>query len=367
MGFSTSRDPHGKIRRCVILPVSHGGTQLITPKKALAALVLSSVLLFSATTAGAVPASKIDQARRVSAEIDKLDTRVEIAAERHSAAAEKHGKLLVQKRTAAKKLKKLQKRTNVVQQHLSIRANSMYRTGPMGFVDVLFGAESFEEFASTWDVLAELNSSDAEAVEELKRLRAKTKAAHRELSVKEKAAGKQLAIMAANKRAILEQLAERKRKLSGLESEIAALKAAEEAAAARRASSFVRSASSNSYPAPTNKARSEIVPYARRFLGVPYRWGGSSPSGFDCSGFTSYVYRNAAGVSIPRTSRAQSRFGQPVSRAHLMPGDLVFFGSPVHHVGIYVGGGMMIHAPHTGDVVRYASIGRGDYVGARRP
>ncbi len=324
------------------------------------------MLLFSATIAGAVPSSKFDQARAVKKQIDVLDDRVEVASERFNAAAEKHGKLLVQKRKAEKKLKKLKKRTNVVQGHLSVRAESMYRNGPMSFVDVLLGAESFEEFATTWDLLVDLNSSDANAVAELKRLRGQTKAAHTELASKEKAAATQLKIMRDRKRAITGQLAERKRKLSGLESEIAALRAAEERAAANRAQSFVR-VGTRDYPAPTNQARSEIVPYARRFLGVPYSWGGSSPSGFDCSGFTSYVYRNAAGVSIPRTSRAQSRFGQPVSRGDLMPGDLVFFGSPVHHVGIYVGGGMMIHSPQTGDVVRYSSISRSNYAGARRP
>ncbi|PKQ15461.1 MAG: hypothetical protein CVT67_09460 [Actinobacteria bacterium HGW-Actinobacteria-7] len=316
--------------------------------------------------AGAVPASKLSQARTVKKQIDQLDARVEIAAERYNAAADKHGKLLSQTRAAAKRLAKLKKRTTVVQRHLSVRANSMYRQGPMGFVDVLLGAQSFEEFATTWDVLAELNTSDAESVAELKKLHSETKAVHAELSDKEKAAVKQLAIMGANKRSVLSQLADRKRKLAGLESEIAALQAAEARAAAQRASSFVRSGVRD-YPPPTNKARSEIVPYARHFLGVPYQWGGTSPSGFDCSGFTSYVYRHAAGVTIPRTSSAQSRYGQPVSRSDLQPGDLVFFGSPVHHVGIYVGGGMMIHAPHTGAVVSYGSIGRGDYAGARRP
>jgi cell wall-associated NlpC family hydrolase len=323
-------------------------------------------MLFTVTTASAVPATKLAQARAVKADIDKLDERVEIASERYNAASETHGKLLSQKKTVEKRLKKLKSRMNVVQKHLSVRANSMYREGPMGFVDVLLGAESFEEFTTTWDILKGFNVNDAEAVSELRTLRAAAGVAQKELAGKERAAAKQVTVMAQNRRSILAQLAERRSKLSGLESEISALRAAEERASARRASSFVSSGVRN-YPPPTNKARAEIVPFARRFLGVPYVWGGSSPSGFDCSGFTSYVYRNAAGVSIPRTSRAQAGFGQPVSRGDLQPGDLVFFGSPVHHVGIYVGGGMMIHSPRTGDVVKYASIGRSDYSGARRP
>jgi len=346
--------------------VCHGGLQLTTTPKALATLILSSVLLFSATTATAVPATKLAQARSVKTQIDHLDARVEVASDRFSAASAAHAKLVSQKKTVEKRLKKYKSRMNVVQKHLSVRANSMYREGPMGFVDVLLGAESFEEFSATWDILKGLNSNDAEAVAELRGLRKRANAARNELAVKEKAAAKQKAAMDATRRSILGELAERKRKLSGLENEIASLRAAEERAATLRASTFV-SSSVRSYPPPTNRARSEIVPFARKFLGVPYRWGGSSPSGFDCSGFTSYVYRNAAGVSIPRTSRAQAGFGQPVSRGDLQPGDLVFFGSPVHHVGIYVGGGMMIHSPHTGDVVRYASISRSNYSGARRP
>ncbi|MBU4555818.1 MAG: C40 family peptidase, partial [Actinobacteria bacterium] len=73
------------------------------------------------------------------------------------------------------------------------------------------------------------------------------------------------------------------------------------------------------------------------------------------------------GVSLPHSSRAQINAGQRVSKSDLQPGDLVFFGSPIHHVGIYVGGGMYIHAPSTGDVVKISSVSRGDFAGACRP
>jgi cell wall-associated NlpC family hydrolase len=341
--------------------------KLTTINKAFTGLVLVSVLLLSTATAGAVPASKLAQARAVKSQIEKLDDKVEIAIERYNGAREKHGRLVSQKRAAAKRLKKIQKRQSVVQGHLNTRVNSMYRKGPMGFVDVLLGAETFEEFAATWDVLEDMSTSDAASVAELKKLRKEAKAVHADLTSKEKAAAKQLAIMTANKRSILGQLAERKRKLSGLESEIAALQAAEERARAARRVSYSSGGGGGDYPPPTNQARSEVVPYAKRFIGVPYRWGGSSPSGFDCSGFTSYVYRNAAGISLPRVSRAQIGAGQRVSRKDLQPGDLVFFGSPIHHVGIYVGGNSYIHAPNTGARVRIDSLNRGGYAGACRP
>lgn len=108
-----------------------------------------------------------------------------------------------------------------------------------------------------------------------------------------------------------------------------------------------------------------VVAYALKFLGTRYVWGGTDPSGFDCSGFTQYVYAHF-GISIPRTSSAQSSFGDDVSRGNLMPGDLVFFGSPVHHVGMYVGNNLFIEAPRTGDVVKISPLDRSDYSGARR-
>jgi len=313
----------------------------------------------------AVPASKMQRARTVKAQVEKLDERMEIASERYNAAAEKRAKLLKQKKTAAKKLKKVQNRAKVVQTHLNTRANSMYRQGPMGFTDVLLGAQSFEEFATTWDLLKDLNSEDADAVAELKVLRAKAKAAHKELTSKEKAAAQQVAVMRKNKRSIQSQLSERKRKLAGLEAEIRSLQAAEEArrAASRRVAS---SGGGRNFPPPTRAPRSEVVSVAKRYLGAPYRWGASGPNSFDCSGFTSFVYRQV-GVSLPRVSRAQINAGERVSRSDLKPGDLVFFGSPIHHVGIYVGGGSMIHSPQTGDVVKFSSINRSNYAGACRP
>jgi cell wall-associated NlpC family hydrolase len=113
------------------------------------------------------------------------------------------------------------------------------------------------------------------------------------------------------------------------------------------------------------------VRWALAQLGDPYRWGATGPETFDCSGLTSSAYR-AAGVTIPRVSRAQWGAGPHVAVANLLPGDLVFYadnpGDPatIHHVGMYIGNGLMVHAPHTGDVVRVASIWRESYVGATR-
>jgi hypothetical protein len=101
-----------------------------------------------------------------------------------------------------------------------------------------------------------------------------------------------------------------------------------------------------------------IVAAARGYEGTHYEYGGSSPIGFDCSGLTQYVYRTTAGVRLPRTAAAQQHVGVAAPLDDLAPGDLVFYGSPAHHVGIAVGHGTghMIAAPHTGDVVKEQAI-----------
>lgn len=108
--------------------------------------------------------------------------------------------------------------------------------------------------------------------------------------------------------------------------------------------------------------RQAILDYAEQFLGTPYVYGGSTPDGFDCSGFTSYVYKNVA-TPIARTSSDQRATTKNISMDELLPGDLVFFGSNnrVNHVGIYTGNGQFIHSPHTGSVVKYDTLSSGSY------
>lgn len=100
-------------------------------------------------------------------------------------------------------------------------------------------------------------------------------------------------------------------------------------------------------------------------LGKPYRWGAEGPGSYDCSGLTSWAF-SEAGVTLPRSSSQQARVGQAVSRDDLRPGDLVYFNSPVSHIGIYAGDGVMINSPQTGDVVKYSDLAGRDFAGARR-
>ena len=125
------------------------------------------------------------------------------------------------------------------------------------------------------------------------------------------------------------------------------------------------SSNSDSSGTSTNEKANKALAFCKSKLGTPYLWGGTGPR-YDCSGLMMKAYASV-GISIPRTSKQQSTFGKSVSKSNLQVGDLVFFGSPVHHVGMYIGNNQYIHSPKTGDVVKISSLsGRKDYNCARR-
>lgn len=136
-------------------------------------------------------------------------------------------------------------------------------------------------------------------------------------------------------------------KIEEAKSKVAQLKAAQDAAN-RPASTPNRGDSTAS------ASGNAIVNYAYQLLGKPYVYGATGPNSFDCSGFTQYVFKNAAGINLSRTTYTQINEGVPVSRENLQPGDLIF--THAGHVGIYVGNNQFIHAPRTGDVVKVSSV-----------
>lgn len=145
-------------------------------------------------------------------------------------------------------------------------------------------------------------------------------------------------------------------------------------AAQNNSSSNTSSNNSNSAPsqkapttnAPASASAQAVLNYAYKFIGTPYVWGGSTPRGFDCSGFTSYVFRNF-GINLPRVSRSQATVGRKVSYSDLQPGDLVFFGSgSISHVGIYIGNGNMVHSPRPGKRVEISTMKYHNFITARR-
>jgi len=329
--------------------------------------LLALVLLFGvAAPAHAAPVDdKRAQAAQIKTQIDALDEQVEIAAEDYNEARMRYDEVTAAVKKTEKRLGELTARQGELEGNLAVRVNGMYRQGPLGALEILLDATSFEEFAATWDLLQDMNTNDASRVAELKRTRAEVTTAQEELASQQAAVKAEYDTMKARKTAIEAQLAERQRLLSGIEAEIAAIVRQQEEAARRRAAA---SAPVTDYGNPTNAPKSEVVKIALSKLGSPYKYGAAGPDSFDCSGFTMWCYAQV-GVSLPHSSRAQINSGQRVSKANLKPGDLVFFGqSRIHHVGLYIGGGNFVHSPHTGDVVKITSLAsRSDYVGACRP
>ncbi len=127
-------------------------------------------------------------------------------------------------------------------------------------------------------------------------------------------------------------------------------------------------------PRPVTDVRKRVIETATALLGTPYKFGGTTPDGFDCTGYVAYVFRKTIGLSLPRTSLEQIQSGEPLSSRHLQPGDLVYFRIDRKkvdlHLGIYLGDGRFIHAPSSGGAVNVQSLGieywRSRFLGARR-
>jgi peptidoglycan DL-endopeptidase CwlO len=280
------------------------------------------------------------------------------------------------------------------QQRLQARLYSLYVNGAPSTIDVIAGAHSLSQLIDRAESAQVLSNQDAalgqQALSFEHSVQARERQLHqlklkREQTVREAAARKQqraseleqqkrlLASIHSSISQLQAQEAARERAARAaaearLKAELAARKAAEQAAAAQppQSSSAPTIAPPPPVSVPTGGSgagHAAAASIALRYLGVPYVYGGASPSGFDCSGLVMYVYAQL-GISLPHYTVAQWNATQPVSSP--APGDLVFFNG-LGHVGIYIGGGRFVNAPHTGSVVRIDSISSfGGYDGARR-
>jgi peptidoglycan DL-endopeptidase CwlO len=271
----------------------------------------------------------------------------------------------------------------VAQSRLADRVVQLYTSNADdSTVAVLLGAQSLDDLLERLETADRVSEQDTRTLHEVISGRNAVKRRAAQLANARSAQAQIVASKAAQRADIERRLAEREQMLASVRSEIQQIQAEER----RRAQALAQQVnahvvqpvtesvvgasgvtSDGTSVAPPSRYGG-VVGIAMRYIGVPYRWGGSSPStGFDCSGFTMFVYAQV-GVSLPHYTGAQWAMGTPVSRSQLQPGDLVFFNG-LGHMGIYVGGNNFIHAPHTGDRVKVSSMtGWYDrtYVGARR-
>jgi cell wall-associated NlpC family hydrolase len=326
---------------------------------ALCAAVLALVLV-PLTGASADPPISPAQARR---ELARIEARVDAAVEDYNEARIALRKAQRHAAAVQARVSRAQARLTALRKRMGGFASAAYQSGGIdSFVTLMTTSnpQTFLDQATALDQIARDQAGNLRelkgAAHALKAQQAAARAAVEQTKVVERR-------MAAVRRDIEAHAARQQQLLDIAESRAArAARAAREAAwaAQQRANRSVRY-----YTGPASGRAKIAVAEAYRQLGKPYQWGAAGPDRFDCSGLTMWVWAKA-GVSLPHSSRMQIGYGRRVSKSELLPGDLVFYGHPIHHVGIYVGNGQYIAAPHTGAVVGFRSVHRGDWAGATR-
>jgi cell wall-associated NlpC family hydrolase len=333
---------------------------------------LALVAMAGVLPAGTGHANPRPSLREVEQRVNALNAKVDVAVEQYAEAK-------IALRSANRRAAVAQARVRAAQATLDAIRKSMggvaaaaYRAG---------GSDQFVQLVNTstpQTFLDRASSLNRIAAGQSAQLAAAATARHRLAAVRADATHEQatsLAVartMAAQKALIEGALAEQQQLLGSLRAEERARLNAQRLATARAAAEAARASrsrfigGSETYNGPASGRAGVAVREAYNQLGKPYQWGGSGPSSFDCSGLTAWAWGHA-GVSLSHSAEAQYGEGQHVSMANIQPGDLTFYGSPIHHVGIYIGSGRMISAPHSGDVVKIQDAFRSDYVGAARP
>ncbi|HEU6444521.1 MAG TPA: NlpC/P60 family protein [Gaiellaceae bacterium] len=340
-----------------------------------------------ATAEPASVSSKRAQAQSVMAQIQALDGRLEHAIDAYNLANERLDAIKGDLAENRVNLQIAAQNLRTAQKVLAGRMVAIYTSEETdSTLDVLVGSQSLEDLLDGLETVSRVSEQDSKVLADVTRFRADMRRARARLRRDRDRQAELVAERAAHKASIEGQLSERQSLLSSIKSEIASMQAAERrrqarlAAAARArlaapqplipdlaASSNPSAETEVALPAAPPAKYGGVVGIAMQYLGTPYVYGGSSPSGFDCSGFVMYVYAQV-GVSLPHNAAMQYGYGTPVDRSQLQAGDLVFFNG-LGHNGIYIGGGQFIHSPHTGDVVKISSLSgwySSTWVGARR-
>jgi peptidoglycan DL-endopeptidase CwlO len=352
-------------------------------------------MLLAVGTASADPSitSKRAQAQAILAEVQQLDVDLAKEIEAWNYANLELERIDVDLESNARHLVTAKKSLVIAQVRVATRLRDLYVNGSGdSTLEVMLGARSLDEVVVGLDAIQRISRQDARVLREVKRFRKEVESRRERLQAARADQARIVAERAAQKETIESRLAERRQLLGSVKDEIVRLEAEERARQVRLAAeararlraqqlaalqaqneavapSFDSEALIPAAPPPDGSSASQVIAIAMQYLGVPYVWGGASPSeGFDCSGLISYAY-SQIGIYLPHHAASQYNYGIPVSREDLQPADLVFFYG-LGHMGMYIGGGQFIHAPHTGDVVKISSIYEDSYasgwVGARR-
>jgi cell wall-associated NlpC family hydrolase len=347
-----------------------------TRRIAVLSLLLGTILLaFTLSTqASASPvADKKARLRAVQAKLQAVYHEADMALEKYNQATSQLTTVQQQIKANQHLLKVAEYNLDVANTQLQSRVQNIYKTRDVGIVDVLFASNSFDDLITQMNLMERLGNSDVDTVRSIAAYEQDIKDRRVKLDADKEAAAKLVAERAAQKSAVLAVQSRLEQMTAGIKNDIQRLQQ-QQAAAARAAAQAAQAAEGGtsgggggggSVPDPGGSGRSAVVAIAQRYLGIPYVYGGASPSGFDCSGLTMYCYAQV-GVGLAHGATLQQQASTPVPLSALQPGDLVFFGNASfsYHVAIYVGGGSMIHAPHTGAVVSYGSIS-GAWIGGR--
>lgn len=353
-------------------------------------------VLLAASAAGADPTiqEKRSQAELILTQVQTLDEEVGAAAERFNGANYKLGLLTDRLRATRTDLRRARQQLATARSRASERLVQLYVNGSgHSTFEILLGTANLREMLDIFEANEQILEQDTRIIGNVKRLAAHMKQRELQLAASRSTQGRLVRQLGSERDAIGAKLRERQELLGSIRAEVVALEVQErarqvelrrraEAELARQrvlaAAQQSRRAESDAPPAsipaatatpaetspepeptpppPADASRgAQVVSIAMRYLGVPYKWGGASPStGFDCSGFTMYVFAQI-GFSLPHYAAAQYGLGRDVPKSDLQPGDLVFFRG-LGHMGMYIGGGNFIHAPQTGDVVKISSL-----------